>query len=61
MTRPIAPRLHGILDYVAVAVFLLAPAPFGLTGLAATSFYLAMGLLILAVWALTEYRSSDLA
>ncbi len=114
MTKPIPPRLHGVLDYVVVTVFLLAPALFGLTGLAAmlsyllagvhllmtvltafplgltavvpfalhgtvelvvggvlavvalllfegaaTGFYLGMGVLILIVWALTDYRSTD--
>ncbi len=116
MRKPIAPRLHGVLDYVVVVVFLLAPALLGLSGLAAmvsyvlagvhllmtvltafplglaavvpfslhgtvevvvgvllavlafalfegvaTGFYLAMGLVILLVWALTDYRSPALA
>ena len=28
----ISPRAHGALDYLTVAIFLLAPRPLGLTG-----------------------------
>lgn len=40
MRKPISPRTHGMLDYIAVAVFALAPAAFGLSGLAAGLSYL---------------------
>lgn len=106
----LSPRAHGVLDYVTVALFALAPTVLGLVGLAATvsyalaaihllmtvttafplgavavvpfrlhgtvelvvgvvlvaaafllfegtarTFYLVMGLVILAVWAATDY------
>ena len=35
----LSPRVHGVLDYVTVAVFALAPALLGLDGLAATASY----------------------
>jgi hypothetical protein len=35
----ISPKLHGILDYVVVAAFAMAPAVLGLTGLAAVISY----------------------
>ena len=40
MPKPISPRTHGILDYITVAVFALAPVAFGLEGLAAGLSYL---------------------
>ena len=40
MRKPISPRTHGILDYITVAVFALAPLAFGLEGLAAGLSYL---------------------
>lgn len=33
--KPISPKVHGILDYVTVALFALAPTVFGLDGLPA--------------------------
>ncbi len=47
MAKPITPRFHGVLDYAVVVVFLLAPALFGLTGLAATLSYLLAGIHLL--------------
>lgn len=35
----LSPRVHGYLDFLVVAVFLLAPALFGLTGAPATISY----------------------
>ncbi|WP_412069254.1 hypothetical protein [Rubrivirga sp. IMCC43871] len=35
----LSPRLHGVIDYVAVALFALAPSLLGLDGLAATLSY----------------------
>ena len=40
MLQILAPRTHGVLDYLTVVVFAAAPAAFGLTGLAATLSYL---------------------
>lgn len=40
MLSILAPRTHGFLDYLTVIVFAVAPAAFGLTGLAATLSYL---------------------
>lgn len=37
--RVLTPRLHGVLDFVTVAVFALAPVVFGLEGAAATLAY----------------------
>ena len=37
--KPISSRAHGILDYLTVALFALAPTLFGLTGTAATLAY----------------------
>ena len=34
--KPISPKVHGILDYLMVPVFLLAPMLFGFDGLPAT-------------------------
>jgi len=39
MHRLLSPRAHGVVDYVAVALFALAPALLGLGGLAATLSY----------------------
>ena len=115
MHSTLSPRTHGIIDYVSVAVFALAPVVLGLDGVPATLsyalaaihllmtvltafpfgvvgripfrlhgtvelavgavlvalgalffggtprwFYVAMGLVILAVWALTEYDGRPL-
>lgn len=40
----LSPRAHGILDYVTVAVFALAPSLLGLVGLAATLSYALAGI-----------------
>lgn len=37
--KPISSRAHGVLDYLTVALFALAPTLFGLTGTAATLAY----------------------
>lgn len=37
--KPISSRAHGILDYLTVALFALAPTLFGFTGTAATLAY----------------------
>jgi hypothetical protein len=37
--KAISPRAHGMLDYLTVALFALAPTLFGLTGTAATLAY----------------------
>ncbi len=47
MTKPITSRIHGILDYVVVVLFAVAPTLFGLTGLAATFAYLLAGVHLL--------------
>ncbi len=47
MTKPITPWLHGVLDYIVVVVFLLAPTLFGLIGFAATLSYLLAGVHLL--------------
>ncbi|HEX4383336.1 MAG TPA: hypothetical protein VH083_10315 [Myxococcales bacterium] len=43
----LAPKLHGIIDYVSVAGLLLAPTIFGLQGIAATFAYLLAGIHLL--------------
>jgi hypothetical protein len=43
----ISPKLHGILDYVVVAAFAMAPAVLGLTGLAAVISYALAGIHLL--------------
>ena len=47
MTKPITPRLHGVLDYVVVVLFALAPTLFGLAGFAATLAYVLAGVHLL--------------
>lgn len=47
MTRPIKPRLHGILDYALVAIFLNAPMVFGFTGAPASTLYWLAGIHLL--------------
>lgn len=37
--KVVSPRLHGVVDYLTVALFALAPTVFGLTGTAATLAY----------------------
>ena len=54
MTKPIAPRLHGLLDYAVVAVFALAPSLFGLDGFAVTLAYL-LAVVHLAMTLLTAF------
>jgi hypothetical protein len=43
MQKPISARAHGLLDYVVVVVFALAPTVLGLTGLAALLAYALAG------------------
>ena len=54
MHRTITPRVHGILDYVVVAVFALAPTLLGLVGLAAGLSYL-LAVVHLAMTLLTDF------
>jgi hypothetical protein len=49
----ISDRIHGILDYVTVAVFALVPSVLGLTGTAALISY-ALAVIHLAMTALTD-------
>lgn len=39
MLKVLSPRIHGVLDYAVVALFLLAPTVFGFGGVAATVSY----------------------
>jgi len=43
MPTLLSPRTHGVLDYVTVAVFALAPSSLGLDGLTATLSYVLAG------------------
>jgi hypothetical protein len=52
--RILSPKIHGILDYAVVLVFLAAPALFGLTGLAAQLSY-ALAAVHLALTLLTDF------
>jgi hypothetical protein len=47
MTRPITPRVHGILDYAIVAIFLNAPMVFGFSGAPASALYWLAGIHLL--------------
>jgi hypothetical protein len=47
VTKPITPRIHGILDYALVAVFLNAPMVFGFTGMPASVLYWLAGIHVL--------------
>ncbi len=47
MHSTLSPRTHGILDYVTVAVFALAPVLLGLEGWAATASYVLAGVHLL--------------
>jgi hypothetical protein len=47
VTKPIPARIHGVLDYAAVAAFLNAPLVFGMHGMPATIVYWLSGLLLL--------------
>jgi hypothetical protein len=47
VTRPISPRVHGILDYAAVAIFVNAPLVFGFSGTAASALYWLAGIHVL--------------
>jgi hypothetical protein len=48
--KPIGTRVHGILDYVTVVVFALAPAVLGLSGIAAVlSYVLAVAHLVVTL------------
>ena len=54
MTKPITPKIHGILDYAAVPSLLLAPTLFSFHGLPAISAYTAAGVaLVFAI--ITDY------
>lgn len=50
----VSPRVHGVLDYVFGALYLVAPAWFGFTGTARTSAFVIGGALLL-VSLLTRY------
>ncbi len=47
MTKPISPRVHGVLDYAIVAIFLNAPMVFGFTGRPAAALYWLAGIHLL--------------
>ena len=47
MPKPITPHLHGVLDYVVVVLFLLAPTLFGFGGTAALLAYALAGVHLL--------------
>ena len=47
MTRPISPRVHGILDYASVAIFVNAPLVFGFAGASASALYWLAGIHLL--------------
>lgn len=44
MLKILSPRIHGVLDYAVVALFLLAPTLFKLEGTAATVAYVVAGI-----------------
>ncbi len=44
MLKVLSPRLHGLLDYVVVALFALGPTIFGFGGTAATVAYVVAGI-----------------
>ncbi len=44
MLKVLSPRLHGVLDFVVVALFALAPTIFGFGGTAATVAYVVAGI-----------------
>ncbi len=50
----ISPQVHGYLDYVTVAVFLIAPTLFGLTGLPAQLAY-ALAVIHLVMTLVTDF------
>jgi hypothetical protein len=54
MRSILSPRAHGIVDYVAVAVFALAPVLVGLSGLVATVSYI-LAAVHLAMMLLTAF------
>lgn len=47
MTKPISPRVHGILDYAFVAIFLNGPMVFGFNGAPASALYWLAGIHLL--------------
>jgi hypothetical protein len=47
LTRPISPRVHGILDYATVVVFLNAPMVFGFSGTPSAVLYWLAGIHLL--------------
>ena len=54
MHTPINTKVHGILDYVAVALFAIAPLVFGMTGAAAILSYI-FAVVHLAITLLTNF------
>lgn len=54
MKKALDPKTHGILDYALAAAFLLAPALFGFTEVAATTSYV-IGVLYIGTSLLTRY------
>lgn len=55
---PIPFRAHGAIELVVGVVLVAAPYLLGWHGSART-FFIAIGLVILAVWALSSYRAND--
>ncbi|MGI8510154.1 MAG: hypothetical protein ACR2MQ_12590 [Gemmatimonadaceae bacterium] len=53
--RPIALKLHGLIELVVGIVLLVLPWVVGWTGTART-YYTVMGVIILVVWALSKYE-----
>ncbi len=54
MKKILTPTQHGYLDYVTVALFLIAPSLFGLTGMAGIFAYL-LAIIHLAITLLTDF------
>ena len=52
----LSPKAHGVLDYIAALTLILAPFVLGFTGVA-TTYYLAMGVGVLAVVAVSSTSS----
>lgn len=57
MHKTIEPKTHGIIDYLAVALLLLAPTLFNFSGVAASLSYI-IGIAYFAVSVLTKYPLS---
>lgn len=56
-SRPVPLRIHGMIELVVGLALVAAPFVLGWTG-AARTFYLVAGVVILAVWALSDYHSA---